>query len=124
ALLTALSMPVSAAGQTVVAFTIDVESNASFRLPDQVDATCEGVPCGLAEIARRLAARGWSGTFFLNVYEHRQWGEAAMARLAAGLRDAGQDVALHTHPDSAYDTARPGMFQYDLDAQTSIVRDG
>jgi peptidoglycan/xylan/chitin deacetylase (PgdA/CDA1 family) len=114
----------AASGSTVVVFTVDVESN-EFRLPDQIDAVCsDGSACGLMEIARLLKERRWSGTFFLNVFEHRQWGETAMRDIAVRLQAAGQDVALHTHPQWGYDPSRWGMNQYSLDEQTTIVRDG
>jgi peptidoglycan/xylan/chitin deacetylase (PgdA/CDA1 family) len=120
-----LSTHALAAGRPVVVFTIDVESNAQFRLPDQIDAVCEdGSACGLMEIARLLSDRGWPGTFFLNVYEHRQWGETAMRDIAVRLQRSGQDVGLHTHPDSAYDRARREMYEYSLDEQTVIIREG
>ncbi len=114
-----------ASAGTRVVFTIDVESTDTLPLPDQVDAVCaERTACGLMEISRLIAARGWSATFFLNVYEQRQWGEAAVRNIAVRLQEAGQDVALHTHPQWAYDPARWAMYQYTLEEQTTIVRDG
>lgn len=112
-----------------VLFTIDVESTEksteTLGLPQQVDAVCEdGSACGLMEIVRMLRERGLAGTFFLNVYEHRKWGEAALRDIAAKLQRAGQDVALHTHPQFAYDPARTEMYQYSLDEQTAIIREG
>jgi peptidoglycan/xylan/chitin deacetylase (PgdA/CDA1 family) len=120
-----LAPPASAAsGRTLVVFTVDVESN-EFRLPDQIDAVCrDGSACGLMEIARLFEERRWSGTFFLNVFEHRQWGETAMRDIVIRLQAAGQDVGLHTHPQWGYDPSRLGMNQYSLDEQTTIVRDG
>lgn len=115
----------AAPGRTLVVFTIDVESNDTFRLPDQIDAVCtDGSACGLMEIARLLTERRWSGTFFLNVYEHPKWGLTAMRNVAVRLQAAGQDVALHTHPETVFDSSRTEMFQYSLDEQTSIIRDG
>lgn len=115
----------SAAVGTRVVFTVDVESNESFPLPNQISAVCQdGSACGLMEIVRMLDERGWPGTYFLDVYERRQWGDATMRNLAASLRDAGQDVALHTHPQWAYDAARRAMYQYSLDEQTAIIADG
>ncbi|MGH9892211.1 MAG: hypothetical protein ACREA0_09565, partial [bacterium] len=61
---------------------------------------------------------------FLNVYEHRRWGESEMRDVAGNLQAAGQDVALHTHPQWAYDPLRSGMYQYSLDDQISIIREG
>jgi peptidoglycan/xylan/chitin deacetylase (PgdA/CDA1 family) len=110
---------------TQIIFTVDVESKGDLRLPRQYDAVCDdGSRCGLAEIVRRLRSHGWAATLFLNVYEHRQLGDAAMRDIAVRLEAAGQDVQLHTHPDAAYDPARPSMHQYTLDEQTAIVRDG
>ena len=120
-----LAVTSSAAAGTRVVFTVDVESNERFGLPDQINAVCEdGSACGLMAIVRMLEARRWPGTFFLDVYEHRQWGEAAMRNIAVGLQYAGQDVALHTHPQWAYDPSRWAMHQYSVDEQTTIVRDG
>jgi hypothetical protein len=115
----------TAAAGTRVVFTVDVESNSTFSLPSQVNAGCEGgTPCGLMEIARLLTGRHWAGTFFLDVYEHRQWGDAAMRTIAVDLQLADQDVALHTHPQWAYDPARGAMHEYSLDEQIAIIRDG
>lgn len=112
-------------GKTRVVFTVDVESTQTFPLPGQVDAVCQdGSACGLTEIVRMLKERGLAGTFFLNVYEHRSWGEAAMRDVAGNLQAAGQDVALHTHPQWAFDPTRPAMYQYSLDEQTAIIREG
>jgi peptidoglycan/xylan/chitin deacetylase (PgdA/CDA1 family) len=120
-----LVVPALASADTRVVFTIDVESNDVFNLPSQVNAVCKGgSACGLDEIARLLNERHWSGTFFLNVYEHKQWGEKAMRNIAVRLQAAGQDVALHTHPHWAYDPRRWGMNQYTLEEQTAIVGQG
>jgi len=120
----ATAAPAAGATRPRVIVTIDVESNEQYALPEQVDAVCEGAPCGLMEIARQLQARGWSGTFFLNVYEHKRFGAEKLQDIARRLQRAGQDVELHTHPQDAYDSARWGMHQYSLDEQTAIVRDG
>ena len=117
--------PVAAAEEPVVVFTVDVESRSPLLLPDQIDTLCaDGKPCGLREISRLLRDRGWPATFFLNVYEHREWGEEAMRRIVGLLQDAGHDVALHTHPQWIYDANRWAMHDYSLDEQTAIVRDG
>jgi peptidoglycan/xylan/chitin deacetylase (PgdA/CDA1 family) len=123
AVLGCLALPASAA--TRVVFTIDVESNEHFRLPDQVDAVCaDGSACGLSEIVRRLRDRQWSGTFFLNVYERQQWGDSVMRKIAVDLDRADQDVELHTHPHWMYDPSRWAMYQYDAHEQTAIVGEG
>lgn len=114
-----------ACGKPAVIVTVDVESYEGFSLPEQVNASCEGgVPCGLMEIAGMLKERGLAGTFFVNVYEHRRWGQDAMRTIVADLVALGQDVALHPHPQWAYDAARTGLWQYSLDEQVAIIRDG
>lgn len=111
-------------GETRVIFTVDVESN-NIPLPKQVEAPCsDSSACSLMGMAQMLQERGWAGTFFLNVYEYRRWGEPTMRDIVTKLQATGQDVALHTHPQWVYDPSRWAMFQYNLDEQTSIIRDG
>lgn len=121
-----VAWPAAAApAPTRVVFTVDAETNASFTLPHQMDVVCSnGSACGAMEIVRVLDQRGWSATFFLNVYERRKWGEVVMRDIAGQLQMSGQDVELHTHPQWAYDPSRWAMYQYSLDEQTAIVRDG
>jgi peptidoglycan/xylan/chitin deacetylase (PgdA/CDA1 family) len=108
-----------------VVITVDVESIPSVPLPEQANLLClDGSPCGLMHIAKILQERRIGGTFFLNVYEHRRWGEGAMRDIAQSLQTAGQDVALHTHPQWAYDSSRNAMFEYSLEEQVAIVEDG
>jgi hypothetical protein len=105
--------------------TIDVESSESLSLPAQVDAACESsVPCGPMQIAKILNSRGFAGSFFLNVYEYKAWGEDRLRSIAVQLQNAGQDVALHTHPQWIYDAKRPYMYSYSADDQNRIIADG
>jgi hypothetical protein len=131
--LTALTVAVIAAAfaearteaQPQVIITVDVESVEKVALPDQVDPMCtDGSRCGLMGIVGTLAERGLAGTFFLNPYEYKQWGEPTMRAIAVALQHAGQEVGLHTHPQWAYDANRNEMFEYSLDEQTRIVEDG
>lgn len=111
--------------RTRVIFSVDVETNENFTLPTQMNTVCrDGSPCGLMEIARLLKERQWAGTFFLSVFEQRKWGEAAMKDLALTLQSAGQDVALHTHPQWAFVSSQPFMHQYSLEEQTAIIGEG
>lgn len=119
-----LATPGSVLALPRVLFTVDVESQA-LPLPQQVDTICEnGSACGLMEIARLLRERGVAGTFFLNVYEYRKWGEPAMREIAVKLQAAGHDVALHTHPEYAYDPMRKALYEYSLDEQFAIIQEG
>jgi hypothetical protein len=105
--------------------TVDVESNGSFTLPQQLDARCsDGTSCGLSEVVGMLRERNAAGTFFLNVYEHPTWGKPAMRDIARTLEAQGQDVELHTHPETAYDPKRSEMYDYSVVEQTRIIAEG
>ena len=117
--------PLNGIAASKVIFTIDVESNNQFPLPEQVDAVCQNnIPCGLMEISKRLSEKNYSGTFFLNVYEYSNWGKKKMHSIANSLQNEGHDIALHTHPQWVYDPNRWAMFQYSLEEQIAIIRDG
>lgn len=121
----AILMGTACAAATRVIVTVDVESGGGYSLPDQVDTVCQdGAACGLMEIARMQRERKLSGTFLLNVYEYRAWGEGKMREIVEKLQVSGQDLGLHTHPGWAYDPARNGMREYNLEEQTSIIREG
>jgi hypothetical protein len=112
-------------GSPKVLFTVDVESKGKLTLPAQMDGICDdGSACGLMEIVRMLSEYRIAGIFFLNVYEHTCWGKEALRNITMRLLIAGQDVALHTHPGTAYDPSRMEMYEYTLDEQTAIIRDG
>jgi peptidoglycan/xylan/chitin deacetylase (PgdA/CDA1 family) len=115
----------AAVARPAVIVTVDVESTESLPLPLQTDAVCAGgVHCGLFEIARMLEQRRLAGTFFLNVYEYKAWGEVPLRDIARRLHAEGHEVGLHTHPHWAYDPARVNMYDYNLEEQTRIVADG
>jgi len=112
-----------------VIITVDVETTMRgdrvLALPEQVKAVCVGnISCGLREMVRMLNARGLAATFFLNVYEYKEYGQPALETIARWLDKSGQDVELHTHPQWAYDRKRNMMFQYSLQEQTEIIRAG
>jgi peptidoglycan/xylan/chitin deacetylase (PgdA/CDA1 family) len=124
ALLSSLGLASADARPTVIV-TVDVESLPSLPLPRQMDLTCEQqTPCGLTHMARMLKERGLAGTFFLNVYEYKSWGEPVLRDIATRLQADGHDVALHTHPQWAYDPARPYMYDYSAEDQNRIIADG
>jgi hypothetical protein len=112
-----------------VIITVDVETTKRgdqvLALPEQVNAVCAGnISCGLQEMVRMLNVRGLSATFFLDVYEYKEYGQPALEAIAKWFDKSGQDVELHTHPQWAYDGKRNMMFQYSLEEQTRIIREG
>jgi hypothetical protein len=60
----------------------------------------------------------------VNPYEYKWFGAEAIRSVAVALDAAGQDVELHTHPESAFDPNRHYMYEYSLDEQVEIVRSG
>lgn len=125
AVLTACCAPNPGEAHARVIISIDVESRENLSLPSQLDPVCDhGSRCGLMQIVRTLQERRLAGTFFLNVYEYTRFGVPALRDIAVRLETAGQDVELHTHPETVYDRSRTEMYQYSLEEQTAIIRDG
>ena len=123
--LLALAVAPSLAASPSIIVTVDVETTTDLPLTQQIDAVCtDGVPCGLTRIASMLKARGFRGTFFLDVYEHRLVGEATLKKIALDLQAQGHDVALHTHPQWVYDASQPYMYAYGLEEQQRIIAEG
>lgn len=115
----------TAQARPAVIITVDVESIEPLPLPAQRDILCEQqAPCGLNYMTAMLEQRGMAGTFFLNVYEQKAWGATVLRDIAQRLQTAGHDVALHTHPQWAYDPQRPYMYSYSLEDQSRIIADG
>jgi peptidoglycan/xylan/chitin deacetylase (PgdA/CDA1 family) len=121
----ALWLPLTVAAKPIVVFTFDVESEGDLHMDQQLDPECEGgTHCGVMEMARMLNAHHVAGTFFVNPYEYKWIGAEAVRGVAVALDTAGQDVELHTHPESAFDPNRHYMYEYNLDEQVEIVRSG
>jgi len=113
----------------LVIFTVDVETTSyggvNVPMPEQFEALCDGgVPCGIKYMSGALMERGYPATFFLDVYEHKVYGNGPIRGIARWLEAEGHDVELHTHPQWAYDRGRRLMYDYTLDEQKRIVADG
>ena len=109
-----------------VILTVDVESIPEIPIIKQFDPVLkEGSENGLQRMVKILKENNFSATFFfLNVYESKKWGEEPIKKLTKWLIKMGQDVQLHPHPHWAYDERRPFLYQYSLDEQVKIIRDG
>jgi len=125
------SLFASNAKAPIVIITVDVETtqygnhSLSLPLPEQVNAVCmNDVPCGLQIMVNLLKKYDYSATFFFNPYEYKKHGEQSIMEIAKWLDESGQDVQLHTHPQWAYDEKRNFMYQYSLEEQVEIVRNG
>jgi peptidoglycan/xylan/chitin deacetylase (PgdA/CDA1 family) len=61
-------------------------------------------------------------TFYLNAYEIAKYGEKDIKEIAQEILLKGQDLQLHTHPDSMYGKYQISLF--DVDKQEEILRKG
>jgi len=113
----------------LLVITIDVEApqsplRTSLCKTDLFDPTINGQPFGYSMILRTLNEFGLRGVFFVNVYEAALWGDHAVQTICQKIANAGQEVALHTHPEWCYDSRRIHMWQYSAEEQAQIVADG
>ncbi|PIX85204.1 MAG: hypothetical protein COZ32_09760 [Nitrospirae bacterium CG_4_10_14_3_um_filter_53_41] len=115
-------------GKPVVVITIDAESinhdDCKVSLPEQFDLKIDGTPCGITRMMSICDRHNVKATFFLNVYEYKEYGEKPLKDIAAFMDHNGFDVELHTHPQWVYDKNRNMMYQYSLNEQIQIIRDG
>jgi hypothetical protein len=87
---------------------------------------------GVPLIARELEARGFRGTFYVEVFGSAFFGIEGLREVCGYLRDRGHDVQLHTHPvqrNAAFrskgDAPAPDdLAAYDVEAQASLLREG
>lgn len=112
----------------VVVISIDAETtshdNLSITLPDQLDLKIDQIECGITKMMDICDKHDVKATFFLNVYEYKKYGEAMLKKIAKFMDVRGFDVQLHTHPQWAYDNKRNMMYQYSLNEQIEIIKDG
>jgi len=102
--------------------------------------TSDGGSFGIGFIMDELAARGWTCTFFLNVYDTDVWCEEPIATIARTIKARGFDVQLHTHIplSSMWEGQSPaatvtgtvpaaslkGLSAYSLSDQRRLLREG
>ena len=75
----------------------------------------------ILEILRKFNLKA---TFFVNVYEYKKWGKEELIALCQIIKAKGNDVQLHSHPIWVYDRNREHMWQYSLEEQIKIIKDG
>ena len=113
-------------GELYLIITIDAENLQtpfSRRLYTQ-DLIYNDQDLGVPQILELTKQFSCPATFFLNVFEHRVWGNERMAWIASEILEAGGDVQLHTHPVWSFDSRRKYMWEYSLGEQIEIIRRG
>ncbi len=79
---------------------------------------------GVHQILKILSHFDFSATFFLNVFEYSIWGREKMTMISKAILTEGSDVQLHTHPLWKFDPNREHMWQYSINEQIEIIREG
>ena len=110
--------------KTYIWITIDTESTINWPIAEQLNAEINGIKYGISSIIDICNKHDMRATFFLNVYEYKVYGEEKMKRIAQYIHHSGHDVQLHPHPEWAYDKKRKALWQYSLQEQIEIIRDG
>ncbi len=64
------------------------------------------------------------GIFFVNVYEIGFWGKEELTKILKLIHESGNEVGLHTHPIWIDDKRREFMYEYSLEEQVSIIKQG
>jgi peptidoglycan/xylan/chitin deacetylase (PgdA/CDA1 family) len=108
--------------------TIDVEAGSykgkpntlSDRIYGYIDGEYWGVP-KMMELCKKYNV---SATFFVDVYEYKYYGENAFKKIVTEIKENGFDVQLHAHPRWHYENNKDKMWQYSLEQQTEIIREG
>jgi len=79
-----------------------------------------GVP-KIMEICDRYGAKA---TFFVDVYMHRHYGKEKTKELCERIRQQGHDVQLHTHTSWLPGSHSGFLYDFPLEQQIAIIREG
>lgn len=103
--------------------TIDTES-FYFKRPTMM--TGEGLKGAKAsyEILDELDKNKLKAVFYVNVYEHLQYGDDSLERLCKTIYERGHEVALHSHKSAELDFYNKEIVNYDYDGQRRILEYG
>jgi hypothetical protein len=67
---------------------------------------------------------GFKCEFFIDVYEYKKFGEENFKKVCKDIDNRNHGVQLHTHPSYAYDKNRINMYEYSLEEQIKIIKEG
>ncbi len=103
--------------------TIDTES---FYFKRPVMITGDGLNGAKAtyEILDALDRRNLKAVFYVNVYEHLQYGDDSIERICKIIHERGHEVALHCHKSKALNFYNQEIIKYDYDGQRRILEYG
>lgn len=114
-----------------VIITIDVEVSERYLTDDRTEefnnmiyGNVKGAYYGFPKIMEICKKYEILSTFFLDVFEEKRYGESQFIKVCEQIKSEGFDLQLHVHPSRAYDLKRPSMWQYSLEEQIEIIKDG
>lgn len=108
--------------------TIDVEAGSykgkPNKLSDRIYGYIDGEYWGVPKMMELCKKYNVSATFFVDVTEYKYYGEDAFKKIVTEIKENGFDVQLHAHPHWYYENNKDKMWQYSLEQQTEIIREG
>ncbi|MGQ0793027.1 MAG: polysaccharide deacetylase family protein [Deltaproteobacteria bacterium] len=111
---------------TYVLITIDAEPSSYKGRPLPIDKMVYGrfgrEQFGISKIMDLCEKYGFRATFFVDVCPYKHYGEDTLKEICLSIHSRGHDVELHTHPN--WTRGRYWMFEYTLEEQTEIIREG
>ncbi len=112
-----------AAGKTYVFFTCDVESTSYGNPEKDIWGKRGSEYWGITRIMDILDKYSIKGTFFVNIYEAKKFGDDTLKKACQEIDGRGHDVELHTHPRYAF-LKIDDMQDADLATQIEIIKYG
>ena len=79
---------------------------------------------GLLQILKMMSKFNFRAVFFVNVFEESIWNKDVMIKICKNISATGGDLQLHVHPVWRYNKSKKHLWQYALDEQIKIIKDG
>lgn len=117
------SLPAHSYGKTYVFFTCDVESTSKGNPELDIWGKEGNNYHGINKMMDILEKHNIKGTFFVNVYEEKKFGEEELQKVCQEINRRGHDVELHTHPKYLLPEVNT-MQDAGLDKQIEIISYG
>jgi len=107
-----------------IIITVDVEDPYNPKEMNRIWGKAPDDYYGIPKIVEILKSYNMRATFFVDVYEKGIHGEKRMLEVLKFLKNAKQDIQLHTHPGTAGIWGSGGLVSKPLDEQIEIIRWG
>jgi peptidoglycan/xylan/chitin deacetylase (PgdA/CDA1 family) len=121
-------MKINSQKTTYFIVSVDTETYAVNGTPPPFGANLYGEIGGellgvpkIMDICDRFGAKG---TFFVDVYMHRYYGEKQCAEFCQSIHQRGHDVQLHAHMSWLPNSKADGLSAYSRDQQTEFLAEG